>query len=351
MSLKPEVFVAGRRIADDAPVYIIGEMACGHQGNLEHAFKLVDAAVMAGADCIQIQVFETKANMSPTSPLYGLLEELYFTPTQWSEIMNYTRQFDIGISVFVYDEPSLDFALDLKPDMLKLNSSELGNPPMLIGAAKSGLPFTLGTGASSLDEIRRAVDTVLNHGGEDLILMHGVQNFPTPLEAANLAKIRRLKDEFDGLVIYADHTNASDEMARWIDLLAIGYGAAMLEKHIILDRSSEGVDWQAALEPEEFSQYVAMMRRGWDAIGPYDFQEFSDGELKYRRFQKKSLVAARDLKAGEKLQKDDVRYLRVQGENEGISPYEFESVARGRRLARDIECFQQILSIDLLEDP
>ena len=351
MKLKPEIYIAGRRVANDAPIYIIAEMACGHQGDIEQAKRLIDAAVFAKADCVQIQLFETAANMAPSSSMYELLEKLYFTPTQWRQIVTYARKFDIHVSMFVYDEPSLNLALDMTPDLLKLNSSELSNPEMLIGAAQSGIPFTLGTGASSIKEIKRAVQQILDHGAENLILMHGVQNFPTPLETANINKIRRLRDEFGGLVIYADHTDAGQPISQWSDLLAIGQGAAMLEKHIVLDRKKADVDWEAALEPEEFSTYVKTMRKGWEALGSYEFQSFTDSDLKYRRFQKKSLVAARDLRVGKRLQEADVRYLRVQGEHEGIAPCEFEKVALGRKLIRDVARFEQILPSDLLADP
>jgi len=252
------------------------------------------------------------------------------------------RQFDIHLSIFAYDEPSLELAVGLEPDMLKLNSSELSNPQMLIGAGKSRLPLTLGTGASSIEEIRRGVKEVVESGGENLILMHGVQNFPTPIEEANLQKIRLLKDEFKCLIIYADHTDANSDLSHWIDLLAIGQGAALLEKHLVLDRTRKGVDWEAALEPDEFSQYVAAMKKGSHALGPYKFQPFTDGELRYRRFQKKSLVAARNMEAGHEIEPEDIQYLRVQGENEGITPYQFEKRKFGRKLARSVTQFSQL---------
>lgn len=349
MKLKPEISIGSRLISDREPVYIIAEMACAHQGDKAKALSLVDAAVSAGADCIQIQIFDPASNMVPTSPLYSVLENLYFSPVEWREIKDYIRQFDIHLSVFAYDEPSLELAIDLEPDLLKLNSSELSNPPMLIGAAGSSLPFTLGTGASSLEEIRQAVECVLNHGGEDLILMHGVQNFPTDVEAANIRKIQHLKDAFGCVVIYADHTSADLEFAKWLDLLAIGHGAAMLEKHIILDRSAEGVDWQAALEPEEFKCYVRGMRQAWRALGSYDFQAFTTGELKYRQFQKKCIVAARDLEAGDLVERDDVVFLRVQGEKAGLPPKDFESAVLGRKLNKCIAKYEQILPSDLSE--
>lgn len=349
MKLKSEITIAGRRVAADEPVYIIGEMACGHQGDIGLAKALIDSAVAAKADCVQLQIFETAANMAPNAPTYALLEQIYIGPEGWHDIMSYARQFDIHVSIFVYDEPSLELALQLKPDMLKLNSSELSNPAMLVGAARSGLPFTMGTGASSLAEIRRAVEISLANGGENLILMHGVQNFPTRVEDANIRKIKRLKDEFGGLIIYADHTDAEDEMSRWIDMAAIGQGAELVEKHLILDRSRQGVDWQAALEPEEFRKYVAAMRLAWQAMGPADFQPFSPNEMKYRRFQKKSLVAGRDLAAGELLTPADIKFLRVQGEVEGIAPIDFEAKVAGKRLKRAVGCFGQIHPEDIEE--
>lgn len=347
MKLKSEVSIAGRRVAADAPLYIIGEMACGHQGDVQIAKALVDSAVAAKADCVQLQIFNTVANMAPNAPIYALLEELFIDADGWREIMAYARQFDIHVSIFVYDEPSLELALELKPDMLKLNSSELSNPAMLIGAARSGLPFTMGTGASSLEEIHRAVEIALANGGDNLILMHGVQNFPTTVEEANIRKIKRLKEEFGGLIIYADHTNAEYELSHWIDIAAIGQGAELVEKHLILDRSSKGVDWQAALEPAEFKKYVEVMRQAWTAMGPTDFQPFSANEMKYRRFQKKSLVAGRDMAAGEIVTLGEAKFLRVQGEKEGIAPIDFEAKAAGKRLKRAVSCFEQILSEDL----
>lgn len=347
MKLKNELFITGRRIAIDEPVYIIGEMACGHQGDVEQAKALIDAAVNAAADCVQIQIFDTAANMAPSSPLYSVLEDLYFSPTEWREIMEYARRFDIHVSIFTYDEPSLALALELKPDMIKLNSSELANPEMIIGAAESGLPFTVGTGASTLDEVRRAVDIASANGGDKMILMHGVQNFPTPVKAANVRRIQRLKDEFGGLVIFADHTDASALISPWIDLLAIGHGASLLEKHLVLDRSKEGVDWQAALEPREFKDYVAAMREAWHGLGSFSELPFTEMDKSYRRFQKKSLVASRDLNKGSILTDDDVMYLRVQGEIEGIAPIDFDAKAKGKVLIRDLNKYEQILSDDI----
>lgn len=343
--LKDVVHVRGRRVSDDDPVYIVGEVACAHQGDFEKARALTDAVVAAGADAVQLEIFDPDANMAPSNELYPLLQKLRFSADEWRRLVDHARQHDIALSIFAYDEPSLTLALDLEPDMLKLNSSELSHPEMVAGAARSGLPFTVGTGASTLDEIRASVSLALENGGDQMILMHGVQNFPTPSEEANIRRIRRLKDEFGCLVIFADHTDANAEFSRWIDLVALGEGAALLEKHVVLDRGAKGVDWQASLEPAEFEAYVATMREGWRALGPYEPQPLSEGDYRYRRFQKKKVVAARTLEAGTTLARDDVKFLRT-GMDDGLSPAEFAAM-RGAVLRRAIKQFDPIFADDL----
>lgn len=349
LKLRNEIEIAGRLVSDESPVYIIAEMACAHQGNFEAAVKLLNGAKDAGADCVQIQIFDPAANMAPSADTYPLLEKLYFSPNEWRDLMVRARQIDIAVSIFAYDEPSLALAVDLEPDMLKLNSSELSNPAMLIGAAKSGLPFTLGTGASTLEEIRRAISIITEFKNDQVIMMHGMQNFPTRIEDANIRKVRHLKNEFGGQIIFADHTDADLPISKVIDLIAIGEGARLLEKHIILDRIPSNVDSQSALEPREFKAYVQLMRTGWSALGRYSFGTLSDSELSYRRFQKKSAVAACDLTEGSTLTNENVKFLRVQGTEEGIAPADFEKSALGKRLNRSVNSLEQILSCYLDE--
>ena len=346
MKLPTKIKIRDREISNDQPVYIIGEMACAHQGDIETAIALIDATVQAKADCIQLQIFDTDANMAPSAPTYETLKSLYISPAGWRQIVTHARKHNIHLSIFVYDEPSLELALDLEPDMLKLNSSELSNPKLLVGAAQSNLPFTLGTGASSLEEIQKALDIINASGSNQVILMHGVQSFPTSVEEANVKKITTLKNEFGGLVIYADHTSGDLELSKWIDIAAIGMGAELLEKHITLTRNG-GIDSQAALEPEEFKQYVSSMRAAWSSLGQSGFNPLTENERRYRRFQKKSVVASKKLERGDRLTRENTTFLRAQAEVEGIAPIDFTDALEGRRLRKSVECFQQISSDDV----
>ena len=345
-ALSTSVTIRGKRVSDADPVYIIGEIACGHQGSIEKCKRLIDSVVAAGADAVQLEFFYPPANMVGSLEFYKLIEDLAFTREQWADLMAYARTHDIAVSAFVYDDVSLDWALAMKPDMLKLNSSDISNPDLIIGAAKSGLPFTVGTGASTREEVGEAVALSLKHGGVQMILQHGVQNFPTPSDNAHIRRITLLKEAFKGLVMYADHTDASLPLAPYLDLAAVGMGACMVEKHVVLDRAAKGVDWQAALEPEEFANYVRTVRAGSRALGPAFFPPPTEGDEKYRRFQKKSIVAARDIPAGSALTRADVSFLRTQGSEAGLSPMKYASID-GRRTRHAIPKWQQITLADL----
>lgn len=344
--LKTEITIRDRDIGENTPLYIVGEIACGHQGDVAQAKFLVDAAVAAGVDAVQLEFFHAPANVVSSLPFYNLVEELSFTQIEWKEIVSHARQHDIAMSAFIYDDVGLEWALDLKPDLIKLNSSDISNHELIIPIAQSGIPFTLGTGASTMQEIAAAVELALEHGDGSMVLQHGVQNFPTPAKDAHIRRIGMLREAFGGLVMYADHTDARLQLAQYLDLLAVGAGVCAVEKHMVLDRSNEGVDWEAALEPGELKSYVETMRTGSAALGPNHLRPPTESDEKYRRFQKKSIVAVSDIKGGTVLSREHVAFLRAQGEEAGLSPIQFEHLS-GKTTRRDIVKDQQITLADV----
>lgn len=344
--LKTEVTIRDKTVGTTTPVYIIGELACGHQGEVEQAKLLIDAVVASGADAVQLEFFHAPSNVVRSLPFYDLVENLSFNRDEWADIMAHARTHDIAVSAFVYDNVGLEWALELEPDFIKLNSSDISNQDLIIPISQSGLPFTLGTGASSMSEIARAVDLALQNGNGNLILQHGVQNFPTPAGEAHIRRIGMLRECFGGLVMYADHTDASLELAQYLDLAALGAGACAIEKHVVLDRSKEGVDWQAALEPAELKKYVQIMRQGSSALGPDRVLPPTEGDEKYRRFQKKSIVAITDIAVGTSLTRGHVAFLRAQGETAGLSPMEFDKIC-GAKTTRPILKDEQITLADI----
>lgn len=326
-------------------IYVIAEMACAHDGDIDKAKRLVDAVVGAGADAIQLQFFSRKELMTPDHEVYGLLGKLQFSPQQWEQIYVHARQSPIHVFACTYDVPSAELAIQLGVDGIKLNSSDLSNPDLLEITARSGLPYTIGTGASTVEEIAEAVETCLRNGGAQIILMHGVQNFPTAIENAQINRIRMLKALFPFPVGYQDHTDASHPFSRVIDLLAIGAGASVLEKHITLDRAEKGTDYQAALEPEEFKGFVQMVRRAWLAMGSNRMLPLTQNEKDYRRFQKKSIVVLEDMRKGQVISKEKLGILRT-GKNIGLSPSDENSIL-GKRLTGDVKRFHPLEWADI----
>ncbi|MDZ4701362.1 MAG: N-acetylneuraminate synthase family protein [Rhodothermales bacterium] len=325
------------RHAPDAP-YLIAEMACAHEGKESRARRLIDAAVAAGFDAIQLQIFRRAHQVTPNHRLFPLLGKLELNDEAWESIIAHARQYEIDVFVFAYDLPSLEFALRQGIDGIKLSSADLSNPEMLERAARSGLTVTLGTGASTLDEVSQALAMMPDAG--PVVLMHGMQNFPTVLDDAHVSRIALLRHVFGLPVGYQDHTDAELPLSRVIDLLALGYGAGYLEKHITLDRSEKGTDYQAALEPAEMIAYVATMREAARAAGSYGLKPFSDSDIQYRIFQKKRIVASRRIPGGTRITRDHVAFLRCEQEA-GFSPMQLDQVL-GKAAAGDIEPYTLI---------
>ena len=319
-SLKPRqsVTIASRRIAPDECPYIVAEMSCSHQGNVDEAIALVDAAAMAKADAIQFEIFDADDNISPEFPNAELIRTLQLSPAEWERVFARAREKNIATIAYVYDGVSYDFAKHFKPDAYKLNSSDLSNPYLLEALAKTGLPFTLGTGASDFAEIGESLNYALEHGGDQVVLMHGVQSFPTQVADANINRLKMLQDTFGTLVGYADHTNGADARSPLVDLIAMGAGASILEKHICAFRGEDRIDSQSSLEPDEFAAYVRQIRDLSVAMGDTTTKPFTSAELNYRRFQKKTAVSRVDISKGHILTNDDMVFLRHS--EVGMSP-------------------------------
>lgn len=343
---KPAKFIQmGSTLVDGQSAYIIAEMACAHDGDYEKAKKLVDIACDAEVNAVQFQFFNAPENMVEHHSIYSLLEEIEFSHDQWQSLVSYARGKSIDVFACAYDMPSLELAIKLKVDGIKFNSADLNNYEMVECAAKSGIPFTLGTGASRMDEIGQAVSVALNAGSNQFVLMHGMQSFPTPLDLANIRKVKALSVTFDALVGYADHTDGEDEFAKDIDLVALGMGACVFEKHYTIDRSQKGTDYQAALNPDELTTYVKKMRAASVALGSSAVKPFNKNEINYRSFQKKQIIAARDIKSGEVLSREDIALLRT--EDAGGADASQLKVVEGKKVINAIKRHQLITTLNL----
>lgn len=329
-----QISIKDRTIGKGHQLYIIAEMACSHDGNAEKAKRLVDSAVQGGADAVQLQFFNRDALMTPQHDIYDLLGTIELNKQAWREVYDYARQFPLDVFACTFDLPSFELAVELGVDGIKLNSSDLSNHELLERVAKSGLPYTIGTGASTVEEISKAVELTMESGNHNMVIMHGIQNFPTPSESAHINKLLLLDKLFPFPVGYADHTDAEDSFSRVIDLLAIGAGACLVEKHITLDRAEKGTDYQAALEPQEFADYVALMHKAHVSMGALHWQPLGEQDIKYRKFQKKNIVAERDMPKGTTVTLESVTFKRT-GIITNLHPGNIDDIV-GRKICTDI---------------
>jgi sialic acid synthase SpsE len=297
--------------------HIIAEMACSHEGDERLAHQIIDAAGAAGADSIQFQVWSLPEMVVPHHADYPLLQRLELARQTWKELADYVRQRfpQMQIIACVYEASSVAFCEQLPVDAYKIHSADLSNPQLLSCVAATGRRIDLSVGASTLDEIRSALVAIeagrTDRDSHNVWLMYGYQNFPTPIDAINLDFLMKLRRLFELPVGYQDHSDANAGAAFWLPAAAVGMGVDIIEKHLTHDRSFKGVDHEAALNPDEFVRFVEMIREIDAAKGVATPRDFSPEEIRYRKYSKKSLVAARELEAGSEIHAEDLMVRRA----------------------------------------
>ncbi len=210
--------------------------------------------------------------------------------------------------------------------MIKFNSSDLLNIEMLERVAKTNIPLTLGTGSSSIQEINSSLKYLYKRNKKiKLIIMHGVQNFPTSPKNERVQKLDVLKKNFNCNIGYANHTEGDNVASSFIDLIAVGKNISVLEKHITINRKLKEYDYFSSLEPNEFKQYVKNIRFSETVNFNKKGFDLTPSDKIYRIFQKKSIVASRNIKKGEKLSKKNLIFIRNM-KIEGISPINFTKI-------------------------
>lgn len=338
--------MARERPGDSASPFIIAETACAHDGDPETLRTLIREVADADPDAIQVEIFSPEHQVTPDHEMADAVDDLAFSLDTWEDILREMSDLDPATFVFAYDRPSLQFALEHDIDGIKLSSADLANPEMIAASAKADMPTTLSTGGCSVEEIAQSVEQYTEIDNRGPVLMHGVQNFPTAIEDAWLYRIQLLKDLFDLPTGYQDHTDGDSELSQVIDLIALGRGASVLEKHVTLSRGETETDFEAALEPAEFEDYVETVRGASGALGPRRFCSVSSSERKYQAFQKKAVVTTQEIRQGEPIDRDHVEFLRNDSPD-GIAPREFEAL-EGRLAAADLPVFHT-LSYDDVE--
>jgi N,N'-diacetyllegionaminate synthase len=343
MQALPELQIAGRRIAADAPTYVIAEIGVNHNGDAALAHKMIDAAKQTGADAVKFQTFRTQDVMLESAAKadyqnrttgagsqFDMVRALELPFEVFAELRDHCREVGIDFMSTAFDPNSLDYIASLDPACLKWPSGELTNWPLLRQAKAVGLPIMLSTGMGSLREIAAAVD--LLGPDAELIILQCVSNYPARIEDQNLRVLPVIQAAFGCPVGFSDHT-----IGPFAALAAKALGMSVLEKHFTLDCNMEGPDHTASTEPQDFASMISLLRQIEAGLGD-GVKRPLPAEENVRNVARKSLVYRRDLPAGHVLQEDDLIGKRP---GHGVEVDRMELFV-GRSLVQDVTLDQML---------
>jgi pseudaminic acid synthase len=334
-----EFEIAGRAIGPGHPPYIICELSANHNGSLDRAIQLMEAAAATGCDAIKIQTYTadtmTIASDRPEFRIEGglwhgrTLHDLYqeaYTPYEWHPAL-FAHAKKLGVTLFStpFDDTAVDLLASLDAPAYKIASFEVVDLPLIARVANVGRPMIISTGMANLGEIGDAIATARSHGANGVALLHCVSSYPAAMEDANVATVPHLAAAFGCISGLSDHTPGSAA-----SVASIALGGCIIEKHFTLARADGGADAAFSLEPAEFKALVDDCKNAWKAVGRvnYDLLGCERGNLLFRR----SLYVVADVRKGDSLTAVSVRSIRP---GHGIAPKHLPSIL-GRRAARDL---------------
>jgi sialic acid synthase SpsE len=318
----------------------VAEAGINHNGSLETALRLVDAAADAGADAVKFQMFQAANLVTASAPTAqyqkigcgevsqsAMLRRLELTRHQFESVQKRCDQRSILFMASPFGEADVGRLSAMGVPVIKIASTELTNEPLLAAVAATGLPIILSTGASTEEEIRAGVRYLADRGaGGHLILLHCISCYPTPVDALNLRAVAELRRAFGRPCGLSDHST-STQTGAW----AVAAGACVLEKHFTLDSTAPGPDHAVSLDPHQLTEYVTAAREAHRALGMAGFG-MNDLEKEVRDLARKSIVAARAVHRGALLTADQ---LILKRPGTGIAPNDWNQVI-GRRAVVDI---------------
>lgn len=338
--MNPQIAIAGRNIGLEHAPYVIAEMSANHNGNIETAFKIIEAAKQAGADAVKLQTYrpDTITLNSDTEDfrihgglwdgrtLYELYEEAHM-PWEWhAPLFSHAHKHGITIFSSPFDNTAVDLLEDLNAPAYKIASFEAIDPALIKYVASTGKPMIISTGMADAQEIQEAIDAAREGGCKELAILHCVSGYPAPAEDYNLRTIPDMIQRFGLVTGLSDHT-----LDNTTAITSVAMGASIIEKHFTLDRSGGGPDDSFSLEPAELAALCKDSKTAWAALGQVDYGRKSSeqGNVKFRR----SLYFVKDLKAGDVITADAVRSVRP---GFGLPPKSLAD-ALGKQVASDVK--------------
>lgn len=323
-------------------VIIIAEAGVNHNGDLDTAKKLIDAAVLAGVDYVKFQTFKaeklvTKSakraeyqdkNTEDGDSQFEMLKKLELSAENHYLLMDYCNKKGIKFLSTGFDLESLEFLHQIGIKLAKIPSGEITNYPYLKKMAQLFSEVILSTGMATIQEIKEAIKVLTKNGvsAEKIVILHCNTEYPTPMEDVNLKAMLHIKEEFGVNVGYSDHTLGIE-----VPIAAVALGATVIEKHFTLDKNLPGPDHKASLEPNELKAMVDAIRNIEKALGSSGIKEPSKSELKNKEIARKSIVAGKNIPKGAVFSEEN---LAVKRPGTGISPMRWEEII-GQKAIRD----------------
>jgi N,N'-diacetyllegionaminate synthase len=316
-------------------VIIIAEAGVNHNGDMNIAYKLIDAAVEAGVDYVKFQTFKAEELVSKSAKKANyqiqntsneiesqlvMLKKLELTHQQHELLINYCIERNIGFFSTAFDLQSLDYLASIGLKLVKVPSGEITNLPYLKKAAKLFDEVIISTGMTMLEEIKEALKVFLNAGiaKSKITILHCNTEYPTPMCDVNLKAMLSIEKEFGVQIGYSDHTLGIE-----VPIAAVALGASIIEKHFTLDKNLSGPDHAASLEPKELKEMVKSIRNIESALSGNGIKEPSESELKNLEIARKSIVANKNIKKGEVLSELNITTKRP---GTGISPMNWDNI-------------------------
>lgn len=327
-------------------VYIIAEAGVNHNGDIDIAKKMMEAAAAAGADAIKFQTFHAESlvcrdagkaeyqikNTGHKETQYEMLKKLELTSRMHKKLLDYSKKCGIHFLSAPFDEESIELLEELGMDLYKIPSGEITNLPYLRKIAALGKQVILSTGMCTMEEVKEAVEVLKCAGSGEITVLHCNTQYPTPMEDVNLNVIGTMRKSLGVSVGYSDHTQGIE-----VPIAAVALGASVIEKHFTLDRSMEGPDHKASLEPQELKEMVQSIRNIEKALGRSEKMptESEKGNIAVAR---KSIVAKTKIQEGEILTEANITTKRP---GTGLSPMLWDEII-GQKACRDFQADEMI---------
>jgi pseudaminic acid synthase len=328
-------------------VFIIAELSANHNGSLDIALETIKAAKRTGANAIKLQTYTAdtltidcykddfiinSGSIWDGQTYYKLYESAY-TPWEWHQaIFDEAKKEGLICFSSPFDKSSVDFLESLNVPAYKIASFEITDIPLIEYVASKGKPIIISTGIAELDDIKLALDACRRMGNNDIALLKCTSSYPAPIEEANMAMVKDFAERFGVISGLSDHT-----MGSTVPLVATCFGAKIIEKHFILDRSIGGPDASFSMNEQEFTEMVKAVREAEKAIGVIDYK-LTDKQRKGRDFCR-SLYVVEDMKKGEVITEENVRSIRP---GFGMHPKFFKDLL-GRKFSENIEKGSRLL--------